>query len=468
MLTLKVNKMKSGFVNEDNMGLLTDLYQLTMDASYLHHNKNGTSTFEYFIRSMPKNRSYFIVSGLEQIVHYLQNIKFDEESIQYLRSKDLFSEDFLGYLKDFKFTGEMHAMPEGTVAFPNEPIIRITAPRNEAQLVETYLLNIMNFQTMIASKASRVVESANGKGVVDFALRRTHSPTAGMQAARASYIAGAIGTSNVLAGKEFDMPIFGTMAHAYIMSFDSELEAFRAYSKTFGNSSVFLIDTYDTLQGAKNAVTVAKEMESEGKKLKGVRLDSGDLCGLSKQVRKALDEAGLSYVKILASNDLNEYKISDLEANGACIDMYGVGTEMGTSKDAPALSGVYKLAEDADEKGNLIAKMKLSENKSTLPGKKQVYRVFDEKGKCLKDIIATADEKVNGEPLLEKYMENGKLVKDLPKIEDIRSKKISQLESLGKEYSMINSQKTYKVEVSDKLVGLQKEVSERIRKNGGK
>ncbi len=460
--------MKSGFVNEDNMGLLTDLYQLTMDASYLHHNKNGTSTFEYFIRGLPKNRSYFIVSGLEQVVHYLQNIKFDEESIQYLRSQEIFNEEFLSYLKDFKFTGDVHAMPEGTMAFPNEPIIRITAPRNEAQLIETYLLNIMNFQTMIASKASRVVESAKGKGVVDFALRRTHSPTAGMHAARASYIGGAIGTSNVLAGKEFGMPIFGTMAHAYIMSFDSELEAFRAYSKTFENSSVFLIDTYDTLQGVKNAITVAKEMESEGKKLKGVRLDSGDLCELSKKVRKALDDSGLNYVKILASNDLNEYKIAEMESNGACIDMYGVGTEMGTSKDAPALSGVYKLTEDADKHGNLVAKMKLSENKSTLPGKKQVYRVFDDKGKSLKDIIATADEKVNGEPLLEKYMDDGRIIKDMPNIDEIRARKTSQLESLDSEYKIINSQKTYKVEVSDKLLDLQKKVSERIRKNGGK
>ncbi len=454
--------MKTGFVNDNNMAMLTDLYQLTMDASYLHHNKNGSSTFDYFIRSLPKNRSYFVVAGLEQVLHYLENLSFDEDSIEYLRSKEIFPEQFLDYLTNLKFTGDVYAMSEGTIAFQNEPIIRITAPRNEAQLVETYILNTMNFQTMIASKASRVVQAAQGKAVVDFALRRTHGPTAGMLAARASCIAGAIGTSNVLAGKEFNLPIFGTMAHAYVMSFDSEIESFRAYSKTFPNSSVFLIDTYDTIQGAWNAVKVAKEMEREGHKLKGVRLDSGDLCQLSIDVRNILDRNDLQDVKILASNDLNEYKISRHEASGSRIDVYGVGTEMGTSKDAPAISGVYKLAEDTDEYGNPTPKMKFSESKSTLPGKKQVYRFFDDQGKCINDTITTADDSLQGEPLLKKVMEGGQTIGNQPTIEEIQEKKKTQLESLAQEYKDIDSPETYPVEVSGRLAELQAEVTEKM------
>ncbi len=455
-------KPKSGFVDESNMALLTDLYQLTMDASYHHHSRNELSTFDYFIRKLPENRSYFIVSGLEQVLHYLGNLHFDEGSISYLRSRNLFSEEFLGYLGSFRFTGGVRAMPEGTVAFPDEPIISITAPRSEAQLVETYLLNVMNFQTMVASKASRIVDAANCKKVVDFALRRAHSQTAGMQAARAAYIAGVAGTSNVLAGKEFNIPVFGTMAHAYVMSFDSEIDSFRAYSGTFGDSSVFLIDTYDTLQGAKNAIAVAKEMEKAGKQLKGVRLDSGDLCGLSREVRSMLDGSGLGYVIIVASNDLNEYKISELEKNRACIDIYAVGTEMGTSKDAPALSGVYKLVEDTDSGGNVVPRMKLSDGKSTLPGKKQVCRVFDSEGKSLRDVIATAGEQCEGQPLLEMYMENGNLVKELPALEEIRSRKELQLRSFSRGCTRMESPESYKVGISGKLSSLRQQVAEKM------
>ncbi|MFH1637082.1 MAG: nicotinate phosphoribosyltransferase [Candidatus Woesearchaeota archaeon] len=463
MMTLEkhASKPKSGFVTENNMAMLTDLYQLTMNASYSHHNKNETVTFDLFYRKLPRNRGYMLAAGLEQVLHYLENLSFSEDDIDYLGSQDLFRKEFLETLRDFKFTGDVYAMPEGTPVFPNEPIIRITAPRMEAQLVETFLLNAVNFQTMIASKASRVVESADGRAVTDFGLRRAHSADAGMKASRACYIAGCVGTSNVLAGKEFGISIIGTMAHAYVMSFDSELEAFRAYASTFKDKSVLLIDTYDTLEGAKNAAIVAKELEREGYSLKGVRLDSGDLCELSKGVRKILDDAGLDYVKIVASNDLNEYKIKELIGQGACIDSFGVGTEMVTSKDAPAMSGVYKLVEDCDKEGNAVPRIKLAEGKITLPGKKQVYRLYDENGKCLKDIIALHDEEVEGEPLLKKVMENGAVCYGIPRLSEIRN---HAQDGVGKISKDVKSGAEYKVELSPKLEKLVEDLKEKYRR----
>ncbi|MEA3378216.1 MAG: nicotinate phosphoribosyltransferase [Nanoarchaeota archaeon] len=451
---------KSGFVNEDNMAIMTDLYQLTMNGSYHHHGiNNDTATFDLFVRKLPKNRNYLIAAGLEQAIHYLENLKFSDENIEYLRGQELFSEDFLEDLKGFKFTGDVYAVPEGTVVFGNEPLLRITAPRNEVQLVETYLLSIINHQTMIASKASRIVESAGENSVVDFGTRRAHGPGAAVKGARACYIAGCVGTSNVLAGKEFGIPIFGTMAHSYIMSFDSELEAFRAYSHTFRDKSVLLIDTYDTIEGAKNAVIVGKELERQGHKLKGVRLDSGDLADLSKKVRKIFDEAGLEYVNIVASNDLNEYKIKKLRKEGARIDSYGVGTEMITSKDAPAISGVYKLSEHRNKKGNLVAKIKLSENKNTLPGRKQVYRVHDD-GYFVKDIIALEDENISNNPLLVKVVENGLRCSDLPPLPEIQKRALGQVKRLPLEYLQ---DATYPVEVSEKLETLTKDIIKQCR-----
>lgn len=456
-----LRKPKSGFVTEQNMAMLTDLYQLTMNASYTHHNRNEKVTFDLFYRKLPENRSYMLAAGLEQVLHYLENLSFTGEDIEYLRSQNLFTEDFLETLKDFKFTGDVYAVTEGNPVFPSEPIIRITAPRVEAQLVETFLLNTINFQTMIASKASRVVEAAEGRGIADFGLRRAHGSDAGIKASRACYIAGCVGTSNVLAGKHYGIPIIGTMAHAYVMSFDSELDAFRAYSSTFKDKSVLLIDTYDTIQGAKNAVIVAKELEKEGYRLKGVRLDSGDLCELSKEVRKIFDDAGLAYVKINASNDLNEYKIKKLIQEGAQIDSFGVGTEMVTSKDAPAISGVYKLVEDADKEGNPIPRIKLSEGKITLPGKKQVYRLYDSNGKCLKDIIALEGEEVEGEPLLAKVMEKGKICYNLPELNEIRSYALQNVQNIPED---VKSGAEYKVELSARLKKLVQELTEKYRR----
>ena len=315
----------------ENRTMLTDLYQLTMNAVYYDSKKNGTATFDLFVRKLPQDWGFLIVNGVEDAIDYATNISFDDEDIEYLRGQELFSEDYLGHLRGFKFTGEIRAIKEGTPVSANTPILSVTAPREEAQLLETMLLNTINFQTMVASKANRIFQAAYPAAVVDFGLRRAQDKDASMKGARAAYIGGAIATSNVLAGKEYGIPVNGTQAHSSVMSFDSELEAFRAYVKTFPNKPRLLIDTYDTLQGARNATVVAKEMEKEGRMFGGVRLDSGDLAQLSIQVRKILDDAGLGhveidpkYARIFATNDLNEYKIKELRDRGARIDGYGV------------------------------------------------------------------------------------------------------------------------------------------------
>ncbi len=355
--------------NEGNMSLFTDLYELTMCASYFDNKRFEPATFDLFIRRLPPGRSYFLFAGLEQTLLFLEKMKFSENHLAYLKSQG-FKESFLEYLRNFKFTGNVWADPEGTVVFPNEPLIRVTAPIIEAQVIETFLLNTVNLQTMIASKASRVVQSANGKPVVEFGLRREHGIDAGMKVARSSYIAGCAGTSNVLAGMVFGIPIFGTMAHSFVMSFDKEIDSFRAFARTFPEKSTLLIDTYDELAGAEKAIIVAKELEKKGFKLGGLRLDSGDLAESSKKVRALLDENGLDYVTIFASGDLDEYSISELLNNKAKIDGFGVGTKMGTSADYPYTDVIYKLSETMHGETGFLPIMKLSKNKITLPGTK--------------------------------------------------------------------------------------------------
>ncbi|MBI5229444.1 nicotinate phosphoribosyltransferase, partial [Candidatus Micrarchaeota archaeon] len=403
------------------MAMLIDLYELTMCASYFENKRNELATFDLFIRKLPPNRSYFVFAGLEQALLFLKNMKFNQEQINYLR-KEGFKEDFLTYLGEFKFSGEVWAVPEGTIVFPNEPLIRVTAPIIEAQLVESFLLNTVNLQTMIATKASRVVNAARGRPVIEFGLRRTHGADAGMKAARCSYIAGCAGTSSVLAGMRYGIPVFGTMAHSFVMFFDSEIEAFRAFAKTFPKKSTLLIDTFDDIKGAENAAAVAKELEKKGFRLSGVRIDSGNLAEISKKVRALLDEKGLNYVKIFASGDLDEYKIEELSSKGAKIDSFGVGTRMSTSEDRPYVDIIYKLSEKMDKTGKFVPTMKLSKGKVTLPGRKQVFRVKDDSGNFVRDIIALHNEKVEGEPLLVKVMEKGKIVYDLPTLEDVRKR----------------------------------------------
>ncbi|MGD0979022.1 MAG: nicotinate phosphoribosyltransferase [Candidatus Bathyarchaeia archaeon] len=456
-----MKKPQFDFVDEANMSLLTDFYELTMCASYFENGRNDTATFDLFIRKLPPNRSYFIFAGLEQVLLFLENVKFSEEHISYLREKRL-SEGFLEYLKGFKFTGEVWSVPEGTIVFPEEPLIRVTAPIIEAQLVETFILNTVNLQTMIATKASRVVHAAKGRSVIEFGLRRTQGTDAGMKAARCSYLAGAEGTSNVLAGMKYDIPLFGTMAHSYVMFFDKEVDSFRAFAKTFPQTSTFLIDTYDDLKGAENAAIVAKELEKKGYRLNAVRLDSGDLLSISQKVRRVLDDRGLDYVKIFASGDLDEYVVEELVKEGAKIDAFGVGTRMSTSLDRPYVDVVYKLSGKAEE-GNFVPTMKLSKGKLTLPGKKQIFRQRDENRKCVKDIIGLEGEEIKGERLLKKVMKDGRITCEMPTLEEVRKATLENLSGLADKYKRLRNPSPYPVELSNRLTKIRSQVVDRLK-----
>jgi nicotinate phosphoribosyltransferase len=451
------------YQNEQNMSLFTDFYELAMCASYFDNKKFESATFDLFIRRLPPNRGYLLFAGLEQVLLYLKSVRFSEEHLSYLE-KQGFRKDFLDYLRNFRFTGDVWAVPEGTVAFPCEPLIRVTAPIIEAQLVETFLLNTVNLQTMIATKAARVVNAAKGKAVIEFGLRREHGVDAGMKVARSSYIAGCQGTSNVLAGLAYGVPVFGTMAHSFIMSYEKEIDAFRAFAKTFPTNSTLLIDTYDDLAGAEKAAEVAKELEAKGFRLSGVRLDSGDLTETSKKVRELLDKKGLSYVRIFASGDLDEFRIAELLKNGAKIDAFGVGTKMGTSADKPYVDVIYKLCETMNADGTYAPIMKLSEGKATLPGRKQVYRFKDADGNFEKDMIALADEKVAGEPLLVKVMEKGEITYDLPSLSEIRSAATENLSRLPEKYKTVTGAAEYPVALSQELEKLIKTLKEKILK----
>ena len=382
-----------------NLTLMTDLYELTMMQGYFKENNNETVVFDIFYRNNPCGSGYAIAAGLEQIIDYIQNLQFTYHDISYLRSLGIFDTDFLEYLRGFHFSGNLYAIPEGTVVFPNEPLIKIVAPIMEAQLIETAMLNIINHQSLIATKASRVVWAAEGDGIMEFGLRRAQGPDAGIYGARAAMIGGCIGTSNVLAGQMFDVPVKGTHAHSWIMSFPDELTAFRAYAKLYPTACILLVDTYDTLRtGGPHAIQVFQEMRDAGIPLTfyGIRLDSGDLAYLSKQARRMLDEAGFSDAVISASCDLDEYLIASLKDQGATITSWGVGTNMITSKDCPSFGGVYKLAAIwDDEKKEFIPKIKKSENseKITNPGNKVIHRIYlKETGKIVGDLIALEDE----------------------------------------------------------------------------
>jgi len=453
-----------GYLKPENMSLFTDFYELTMCASYFDNKNFEQATFDLFIRRLPENRSYFLFAGLEEALQYLENIKFTAEHLAYLK-KQGFNQDFLDYLGDFKFTGDVWAVPEGTVTFPNEPLIRVTAPIIEAQLVETFLLNTVNLQTMIATKASRVVHAAKGKTVIEFGLRREPGIDTGMKVARSSYIAGCQGTSNVLAGQVFGIPVFGTMAHSFVMSYPKEIDAFRAFAKTFPNKSTLLIDTYDNISGAEKATIIAKELEAKGFKLGGVRLDSGDLAKTSQKIREILDKQGLAYAKIFASGDLDEYKIQELLDKGVQIDAFGVGTKMGTSADRPYLDVIYKLCETMTSNGSFSPIMKLSSDKNTLPGRKQVYRFMDVDGSFEKDVIVLDDEKMKGEPLLKRVMKNGKITYQFPSLDTIRSNAAENLNKLPERYKALIDAPFYPIELSANLQKLIKKVKQQLTAN---
>lgn len=449
---------ESLFLPENSLGIVTDLYQLTMAAGYFDQHKQDIATFELSVRHLPKNRSYLIATGLEQALHYLTHIKFSAEAIQYLKQLPVFnhvSHKFFEYLKNFRFSGTVHAVPEGTIVFAEEPILRVTAPIIESQIVETYLLSAINFQTSIATKASRVVYAAKEREVIDFGTRRAHGPQAGVLAARSSFIGGCKGTSNVFAAYKLDIPAVGTIAHSWVMAFEDEQDSFRKFHEIFPDNTILLIDTYDTPAGARHAALI-------GKKLKSVRIDSGDLLKLSREVRKILDAEGLQHVKIVASGDLNEERIDDLLQNGASIDSFGVGTEMVTSKDAPALGGIYKLVE-REHDGETIPMMKFSEDKLTYPCKKQVYRAADKNGNFMGDVIGLEGETVHGIPLLIAVMKEGKICYDLPTIHEIQGAAIDNLARLAEPFKRLKDAKTYPAIKSNELEAKRQEVEKVLR-----
>ena len=388
-------------MSAQNLTLLTDLYELTMMQGYFETQENQTVIFDVFFRENPNKGGYSIMAGVDQVIDYIKNLNFSYEDVDYLRGLGLFSEDFLHYLSGFHFSGDIYAIPEGSVIFPREPLIKVVAPIMEAQLVETAILTIINHQCLIATKASRVVYAAQGDGIMEFGLRRAQGPDAGLYGARAAVIGGCVGTSNVLAGEMFDVPVMGTHAHSWIMTFKDEYTAFKEYARLYPDACTLLVDTYDTLKsGVPNAIRVFQEFKDAGKPLikYGIRLDSGDLAYLSKEARKMLDEAGFPEATICASNDLDEFLLHDLKMQGAAIDSWGVGTNLITSKDCPSFGGVYKLAAIQNEEGEFVPKIKISENteKITNPGNKTIYRIYEKaSGKIKADLICFADEVID-------------------------------------------------------------------------
>ena len=440
----------------DEPGLLTDLYELTMAQAYYQQGMFSPATFSLMIRNYPPDRGYFVSAGLEDVLRYLEAWSFPPRSIEYLASTGIFSADFLDYLGGLGFTGDVWAVPEGRVFFKDEPILEVTAPIIEAQIVETYVINRINFQSLIATKAARCTWAARGRPLVDFSFRRTQGIDAGMKAARAAYIAGFRSTSNVMAGKLYGIPVAGTMAHSFVSSHEDEADAFRHYASSFPGGSTFLIDTYDTIAGAEVAVKVAREMEASGQRLQAVRLDSGDLAALSREVRGMLDQEGLDYIRIFASGGLDEYDVEDLADGGAPIDAFGIGTKLGVSGDAPWSDMAYKLVEYA---GRPV--LKLSTGKLSLPGRKQVLRLRDDGGTFAGDVIGLREEPQNGgERLLEKVMEDGKTLGLHPSLDEIRERFKKDFSRLDDRFKALRKPPEYAVTLSARL----EELDARVRR----
>lgn len=477
-----------------NLTLLTDFYELTMMQGYFKNHTDEIVVFDAFYRKNPSDGGYAIAAGLEQVIDYIKNLKFSKEDVNYLRGLGTFDEDFLDYLTEFRFTGDIYAIPEGTVVFPREPLVKVIAPIMEAQLVETAILTIINHQSLIATKASRVVYAAKGDGIMEFGLRRAQGPDAGVYGARAAMIGGCVGTSNVLAGQLFDVPVKGTHAHSWIMSFPDEYTAFKKYADLYPDACCLLVDTYDTLKsGVPNAIRIFTEMKAAGIPLKnyGIRLDSGDLAYMSKKARVMLDNAGFKDAFISASSDLDEYLIDSLKAQGCKITSWGVGTNLITSKDCPAFGGVYKLAAIMDdETGAFIPKIKLSENteKITNPGNKTIYRIYDKTAQKIKaDLIALADEAFDDEKdmiifdpletwkktkihagtytlreLLVPVFKNGECIYNSPSVMEIRDYCRQELDTLWDETKrFVNPHDVY-VDLSDKLFRIKSELLEKM------
>jgi nicotinate phosphoribosyltransferase len=479
-----------------NGALLADLYQLTMVCGYVKEGKRDeTANFDYFFRRIPDNGGYCVFAGLADLIDYLQNLRFTKEDLAYLEGLKVFPKEVMDFLEGFRFTGDLWAIPEGTLVFPDEPLVRVTAPLPEAQLIETALLNILNFQTLIATKASRVCWAASGDPVIDFGLRRAHGPNGGLMASRAAYIGGTHGTSNVMAGRLYGVPAQGTHAHSWVESFPDELTSFRAYARVYPASTVLLVDTYDTLRsGVPNAIAVGRELQNRGYNLKGIRLDSGDLAYLSKEARRKLDEAGFSETRIVASGDLDEYIIESLKQQGARIDIWGVGTKLVTSFSSPALGGVYKLTALDEDGKRMTPKIKLSDNpeKITNPGLKKLVRMFDQTGQMRGDVLFLDEERVpagkafqayhpvlphvfktypsdfTAEELLVQVLKNGEQVYTSPSTTKIRENTLRNLDQVDPAYKRFQNPHIYHVSLGPQLYKVKERLLQKEKKAASK
>jgi nicotinate phosphoribosyltransferase len=438
--------------------LLTDLYQLNMMQAYLDHDEGKTAVFEFFMRKLPARRGFLLAAGLEQALDFLEALRFSKEDIAWLEQSGRFGKGMLDYLAALRFTGDVHAMPEGTVFFADEPILRITAPLPQAQLIETRLINIVHFQCLVASKAARMMLAAPGKLMVDFGLRRAHGAEAGVMAARASYIAGFAGTATVLAGKLYGIPIFGTMAHSFVQAHDDETAAFERFAQSRPENLTLLIDTYDSEAGARKVVALAPRLASRGIKVGAVRLDSGDLTALSKSVRRILDDGGLSETRIFASGGLDEDSVAGMLRAGAPVDGFGMGTSLTTSSDVAALDCVYKLQEYDG-----APRRKQSTGKATWPGRKQVWRRYDAAGKMRGDVLSVEGDAQDGEPLMQLVMQGGRRVAPSPPLADIRARAARELARLPEGLRRLEPAASYPVEIADALRQLAGDVDRRLR-----
>jgi nicotinate phosphoribosyltransferase len=440
-----------------HLPLLTDLYEFTMAAGYHRNKMFAPATFSLFIRKYPANRGYFVNAGLHEVLDYLEKFHFESDDIHYLEKTGLFDSGFLEFLRSLRFTGEVLAIPEGRLFFKDEPILEVTAPIIEGQLIESFMINAVNLQVTIATKASRCFHAAKGKNLIDFSLRRTQGIDAGMKVARASYLAGFSGTSNVLAGKHYGIPVSGTMAHSFVESFPEEIDAFRSFCEAFPHNTVLLIDTYDTVEGARKAVQVAREMRSKGFRLKGVRLDSGEMAVLSREVRRILDEAGFDDVMIFASGGFDEFKIERFLEQGSRIDAFGVGTKMGVSADAPYTDIAYKLVE---YDGRPV--LKLSPGKQTLVSRKQVYRKTRQ-DQLAGDVIALRNEALEGEALLTQVMHHGRRTGPVEPLSVIRDRFRAEFGRFDEKFKKLVTPEEYPVLLGRGLSALQHQTMEKIR-----
>jgi len=449
-------------MNISRTPLLTDLYQLNMIQAYLDHDKTEAAVFEFFVRKLPQSRNFLVAAGLEQALDFLENLQFSPDEIDWMRRSGRFSKSTIDCLERFRFTGDVYAMPEGTVCFPNEPVLRVVAPLPEAQLAETRLINILHFQILIASKAARQVLLAPGKVLVDFGLRRAHGAEAGLMAARASYIAGFSGTATMLAGQLYGIPLYGTMAHSFVQAFDDEMAAFEAFAESRPDNLVLLIDTYDTEAAARKVVQLAPKLAARGIKVSGVRLDSGDLIALSKSVRQILDEGGLEHVTIFASGGIDDAELAAFAQADAPIDGYGIGTSLTTSIDAPALDCAYKLQEYAG-----TGRRKRSAGKATWPGRKQVWRRYGAGGRMAGDVLSIETDTQPGEPLLEPVMRNGRRIGPAPSLAETRQRAADHLGHLPPELHRLETDVSYPVEIGAALRRLTEEVDRRLAETCG-